>query len=103
MFHNTGTLVAVSPCDEKFQGKSYIGILIGDIPIQPLVTYDEKEQKLNISAFKNPCIFVPELKKLVFGYESWWTAIETEDDFKEITQEDIENTWYVKLAKEMLK
>lgn len=102
LFHDTGTLVAVNPCDEKFQGKTYIGILIGDIPIQPLISYDEEEQKLNISEFKNPCIFVPELKKLVFGYESWWTAIETEADLKEITQKDIENTWYVKLAKEML-
>lgn len=103
LFNDIGTLVAVRPCNEKYQGKTFIGFLIGDIPVQPLISYDEKKQKLDISMFSNPCIFIPELKKLVFGYESWWTAIETEEDFKEITEKDIQNTWYVKLAKEMLK
>lgn len=81
-----GTLVAVRPCNEKYQGKTYIGFLIGDIPVQPIISYDENNQELDINMFGNPCIFVPELKELIFGYQSWWTVIESEEDFKKNNQ-----------------
>lgn len=49
----------------------------------------------------NPAIFVPELNKIVYGCESWWRKIKSIDDFKGISKEDIENTWYIKLLKVM--
>lgn len=45
--------------------------------------------------------FVPELKRIVYGYESWWREIESADDFAGISDEDIENTWYVGLLKKL--
>ena len=52
----------------------------------------------------NPAIFVPELKKIIYGYESWWGAITNKDDLSDlnISDEDIENTWYVQLLKSMI-
>ena len=44
---------------------------------------------------------MPELKRVVYGCESWWHEIESIDEFKKITNEDIENTWYVKLLRAM--
>ena len=40
---------------------------------------------------------VPELKKIIYGCESWWHEISSADDFSGISDEDINNTWYVKL------
>jgi len=33
--------------------------------------------------------------------ESWWDEIRSEEDFKRITDEDIQNVWYVKLMNQM--
>ena len=49
----------------------------------------------------NPAIFVPDLNKIIFGCASWWHKIKNIDEIKDITMEDIENTWYVKLAKKL--
>ena len=49
----------------------------------------------------NPAIYVPELRKIVFGCESWWGEIQSPDEIKDITDDDISNVWYVKLVKAM--
>jgi len=49
----------------------------------------------------NPDIFVPEIQEIIFGMESWWDEIRSEEDFKRITDEDIQNVWYVKLMNQM--
>jgi hypothetical protein len=49
----------------------------------------------------NPAIYVPELRKIIFGCGSWWSEIESPDEIKDITDDDIENCWYVRLAKMM--
>ena len=51
----------------------------------------------------NPAIFVPELKKIIYGCESWWGTINNQDDLSDlnISDDDIQNTWYVKLLHEM--
>jgi hypothetical protein len=48
---------------------------------------------------RNPAIYVPALKRLVFGAGSWWGEIKTEDDLKEITDKDINDVWYVQALK----
>lgn len=102
--NRVGEFVKVRPCAKQYNNRTYLGILLGDIPTQPHVSYDRKSKELSVSLIGNPAIFVPELKKIVYGYESWWGAITSADDMKElhISDEDIENVWYVKAMKEML-
>lgn len=97
-----GQLVKIRPCDdEKYGKKTYLGILLGDLPFMNYITHDPKTLELNVSVSCNPAIFVPELKKIIFGMESWWGRIKNEDELKEILDTDIENVWYVRLLKEM--
>lgn len=97
--HNVGCLCEIRPCGEEYKDKSYIGIYLGDLPIQILSSYDRTTGILKNSTMNNPAIFVPELRKIIYGCESWWREIETIEDFKGITDEDIDNIWYVKLLK----
>lgn len=53
------------------------------------------------STMNNPAIFVPELKKIIYGCESWWKTIQSVDEFSKISNEDINNTWYVKLLQSL--
>lgn len=97
--HKCGALCVIKPCDKKYHGKSYIGIYIGNLPINIITSFDEEQGILTNRTMDNPAIFVPELKKIIYGCESWWKEIESPDDFKEITIEDIENQWYMKILK----
>lgn len=96
-----GKLVAIRPCAKECSGKTYIGLFLGELAHCPRVTYDEKSQVLNVKGMYNPAMFVPDLNKIVFGYESWWKVIENEKELKDITDDDISNVWYVRLAKTM--
>ena len=96
--HACGALCEVRPCGEEYKGKTYLGIYIGITS-----SYDENTGILSNHTMNNPAIFVLELKKIVYGMESWWREIKDIEDFKEISKEEIENTWYVKLLKEMEK
>ena len=98
-----GTFVSVRPCDDECKGKTYLGIYIGSIPLSLWVGYNSKEGELTINAgMHNPAIWVPALKRVVMGCESWWGKIESPEDLKEITDSDIENCWYVKALKARL-
>lgn len=94
-------LVKVRPCAKEYNNKTYVGILLGDLPISLHISYDEKSGKLSVSPHQNPAIFVPDIGKIIFGCESWWSKINDMDEVKDITDEDIDNVWYVKLLKEM--
>lgn len=98
--HEIGCLCEISPCGEEYKGKSYIGFYLGDLPIGINSSFNRKTGVLTNDTMNNPAIFVPELKKIIYGCESWWREIESIDDFKGISKEEIENTWYVKLLKE---
>ena len=52
---------------------------------------------------RNPAMFVPEIGKVIWGAGSWWKIINSVEEFREITNEDINNTWYVQLARAMEK
>lgn len=88
-------------CAKEYNEKTYIGIYIGDLPIQILTSYKESTGQLINSTMNNPAIFVPELKKIIYGCESWWKTIRSVDEFSKISNEDINNTWYVKLLQSM--
>lgn len=96
-----GQFVKINPCGKEYGGKTYLGILLGDLPISVAISFLHDDQKLHVGAMTNPAIFVPDLKKIIYGCESWWGEIEKPEDLKDITPEDIENVWYVKLLKEM--
>lgn len=97
--HEKGCLVAVRPCKEKYENKTYLGILLGDIPAYISSQFNSKTNVLKIIPVQNPGIWVPELKEIIFGMESWWHEIKNEDELKEITNDVIENQWYVKFLK----
>lgn len=100
LFNECGILVKVRPCGKEYENKTYLGFLLGDLPLSVSPSYNPNTNLLTISTYNNPAIFIPELRKIVFGCESWWSRIENEKDLSEITDIDIENTWYVKLLKE---
>lgn len=62
----TGSPCEVAPCGEKYGGSG----IVRNTPAN------------------NPAIFVPELKKIVFGMESWWRILEKPEDLKGIAKED---------------
>lgn len=100
---NIGDLVAVRPCT-KMKGKTtFLGIYLGELPQCIMHRFNEQTGVLKAETLDNPAIFVPELKKIVWGSGSWWHRIKSEEQLREITDEDINNTWYVKMAKELSK
>lgn len=93
--------VRVRPCDDE---RTYFGVYLGYFPHLPSASFDEETGILKFNATGNPCIYIPELNKVVFGSGSWWSEIEDENDIKDITDELINDQWYVKLLKtEMIK
>lgn len=91
---------------QKFKSK-YIEypITVHEIENKPIDTsglgHKESTGQLINSTMNNPAIFVPELKKIIYGCESWWKTIRSVDEFSKISNEDINNTWYVKLLQSM--
>ena len=79
-----------------------MGFYIGELALGSSVSLDENEAVRLDFASHNPAIFVPRLKKVIYGMESWWGEIESVEELKAITNEDINNVWYVKLMKEMM-
>lgn len=99
-----GDLVSIRPCGKwNKESKTFVGLFLGDWPIENLYEFEKKTKILHIRSHGNPAIFVFDLKRIVFGCESWWGKIENEEQLKKITDEDINNIWYVKLLKEMQK
>lgn len=96
VFGKSGSLVKVRPCNEKYGNKTYLGFLIGEIALGSSISLSEDKVQLNFSGH-NPAIFVPELKEVIFGCASWWSEIESEEELKDISNDDIANVWYVKM------
>lgn len=91
--------VSIAPCNEK---KTYLGILLGDMALGVTVQLNKETNILHVGpGHFNPAIYVPDLNKVIFGCESWWSEIEKPEDLKQITDQDINNTWYVKALKEL--
>ena len=100
---NIGFLVEIQPCAEEYKDKTFLGIYLGHLPIQIDSSLDPNTQSLTNRAITNPAIFVPELRKIIYGCESWWRKIDSVEDCKGISREDIENTWYVQMLRKMEK
>lgn len=103
-----GNFVKVRPCGDEYKGKTFIGIMLGEMPMCVHASYDEDDRDLHIGTISNPAIFVPALKRVVFGCESWWERIKNEDIESEvvkhpITDDAIQNQWYVQMAQLLSK
>ena len=97
-----GRPVRVRPCAKEYEDKTFFGIFIGDVPLSVSHKIDNQGVVTATRSMYNPAIFVPELNKIIYGIESWWGEINSEDELnKLITDELINNVWYVKLLKGM--
>lgn len=101
MSNRVGKFVKIKPCNKDYGGKTYLGLFLGDLPIGNNVSYKEDSKELKISFSTNPAIFVFELNKIIYGCESWWGIIKNEDELKDISDNDINNVWYVKALKSL--
>jgi len=81
------------------EDKTYLGVYVGEIAYEIFGEYKIAEEEATLHGKYNPAIFVPDLGRIVFGFESWWGIIEDPDQLREITDEDIENVWYVQAIK----
>jgi hypothetical protein len=94
--------VAVRPCAEEFGGKTYLGVMIGDIALSISARYDAEGGVLSLSpVMHNPAIWIPDLRRVVFGCGSWWWRLKSPDDLRTITDADIENVWYVRALRDL--
>lgn len=102
--HKCGTPVKVRPCSDNPENKTYFGILLGELPYSATCSHNSKTGVLTIRSIDNPAIFIPKLNKVVYGCESWWAHAESPEDAEQIiTDDDIENTWYIKLLRDIQK
>ena len=100
----TGTFVAVRPCDDECEGKTYLGIFLGNLALSMSVRYSSKDMNLYPQyTMHNPAMWVPELKRIIMGCGSWWGKITSPDDLRKITDADIDNVWYVQALKSVQK
>ena len=68
-----GDFVSIRPCGDD---KTYLGILLGEISQSAYAGFNRETKALHVGyGARNPAIFVPDLKRVVFGYESWWGKI----------------------------
>ena len=98
-----GSPVRVMPCAEKYKGKTFLGLYLGELPWCIHGSHNEEDNKLHIDTANNPAIYVFELQKIIYGFESYWNIIENPKQFVDITQEMIESQWYVRLLKEIFE
>ena len=96
-----GTWVAVRPCAADCEDKTYLGVYLGDFALGAFVSLHKPSNRLRVLPHTNPAIYVPDLKRVVRGCESWWGVIKGPDDLRKISDADIENLWYVKALKEL--
>lgn len=67
-----GKFVKITPCADEHRGKTYLGLFLGDLPMDISVSHNPATKELNLRYMSNPAIFVFELNEIVFGAESWW-------------------------------
>lgn len=98
-----GKFVKIKPCNEKYEGKTYLGIYLGELPKGHRISHNSETKELNVSFDNNPAIFVFDLNEIIYGCQSWWGVIRNEKDLKNITDMDINNVWYVKALNSLNK
>lgn len=94
--------VSVRPVQEQYGGKTYLGILLGELPLSLTASLDRTSGVMTLEPTQfNPAIYVPDLHRVICGIESWWGAIKTPADLRKISDDDINNAWYVRALAEL--
>lgn len=95
-----GDMVAIRPCAERFENRTYLGVLLGEFArtVSLWIRGDEIEYDM---AMHNPAILIPDINEIVFGIESWWGLISGPEQLRDITDQDIENVWYVRALQQI--
>lgn len=97
-----GDFVSIRPCADAYKDKTYLGVYIGDIARGQAVSHNKETGNLKVMhTMHNPAIFVPDLGKVIYGMESWWGIIKDEQSLRQITDNDIDNVWYVRALKQL--
>ena len=73
-----GARVKVKICENEYKDKEFDGILLGEIPVQNQVSYNETDGILTVTPVSNPAIYIEKLKRVVYGFESWWHIVEND-------------------------
>ena len=95
------TWVAVRPCDGDAED-TYLGILLGDIALGVRCSHLETTGILTVGpGMLNPCMWVPDLERYVYGAGSWWRKIDGPDALAKITTADINGAWYMRALAEL--
>jgi hypothetical protein len=98
-----GKMVKVRPVGEEYGDKTYLGVYLGEFAQGVGFGYDAEDKCLFQKwTGHNPAIFIPGLNKIVYGYESWWSTISSATELEDITDEDIQQVWYVRALRESL-
>jgi hypothetical protein len=93
-----GKWVSIRPVNDQ---KTYLGVYLGDLGRSIMHSYNTQSKELSVLMHRNPAIYVPDLKIVVWGDSSWWGGIKSPGDLRKITDADIQNLWYVKALKEL--
>lgn len=93
-----GTFVAVRPIDGD---QTHLGLFLGNFATSVTGGISQDGTLVLRFGLGNPAIWVPALNRIVRGYESWWGDIESPDRLRQITNEDIDNVWYVQALRQM--
>lgn len=95
-----GRLVRIRPCGKEFDAKTFLGLYLGDYARSVGCARNVKTGILEVYVGgHNPAIWIPSRGCIVYGFESWWGAIETEAQLKDLTNEAIDGIWYVQALK----
>lgn len=102
-FHEPLAPVAIRPCDDECAGKTYLGFYLGEFPAEIHTSWNKDTGVLSNVALSNPAIYVPELERVVWGYESWWRGIDDPSELSAVTDTDISNCWYVRALESLIE
>lgn len=98
----SGRYVRVRPCAPGFENKTYLGIYLGSFNLTVGCSYARETSCLQIRPMiPNPCILIPSLGKIVFGAESWWVVVNSEEDLRSVSDKDIDSQFYVQALKSL--
>ena len=98
----TGSPVAVRLAGEQDK-RTHLGVYLGDLSRGHTSVFDVQENKFFVVLTSNPAMWVPALGRVVWGDESWWGEVESPEQLKQITDEDIANVWYVRALREQFE
>ncbi len=98
-----GSWVAVRPCKPKGEPEStHLGIYLGDFATYVGASFHKENGVLVLSvAGRNPAMWVPDLKRVVYGMESWWRRLKTPEDLQQIQDTDIHSVFYVRALRDL--